>query len=344
MFVYFGKTHYSTTYGTQLQSVTCDKCATEYHYELARYGSGHSHSHYGIGEKEATRVAHGHSSVDLGARLADDGEMVPCPQCNWVNQSLVETYRRCHAQAVVFETIKIVVVSLLLIFAVVLPVYTWDPVHTDLAGVILAGSFVIGVVAVAGSIMARRWRQARINPNMSHPLRPDLPIGTPPALIVNKSNGKLEPASVESAHTDRSGEWQLFQLGRHEFPRKCCRCIAVTHGEKKHRLSFSGFVVDLPICTACYRNRIAMRVLAAIAVVGLLMGITAMALQRFALSEYDQQLTLVLCFAASALLAAVSVEPIVALGRGRVADRYRGVLWLRFRNPEYAVVTHFDKD
>lgn len=281
MFMYFGKTHYSTSYGVQLENVTCDRCNCEYQYELARYGLGISHSHYGLGESNANHKAHGRSSENLNERLAFDAELVPCPKCQWVNEALVERYRHGHFKSLVMNVIEFAAVTLLLVFAVCLPIHAWVAEYAQLAGIILIMTSVGCVLAVIASVLIRRALQARVDPNKLYPARPRLPVGTPPALLVNRDTGVLEPIDHAHAANEHVGRWNLFQLGRHEFPNRCCKCHSGLDVTRKHRLSFRGFILDLPICVRCDRKTKVTKIVSAVMIVCILMAVVVLILPTF---------------------------------------------------------------
>src|SRR5438105_396547 len=93
MLFYYGKTFEASRAGGRVVGVICDHCGCRYYYELTRIGTGANTASYGIGTSRASRKAHEQSERDLQRRLALEAELVPCPQCNWINGELVKGYR-----------------------------------------------------------------------------------------------------------------------------------------------------------------------------------------------------------------------------------------------------------
>jgi hypothetical protein len=94
MLFYFNKQIHSEHVGQRVVGVVCTNCGCEYYYELARLGLGSGTAHYGIGVGAATRSAQENSRRDLAQRLVGEAELVPCPKCYWINDDLIQGYRR----------------------------------------------------------------------------------------------------------------------------------------------------------------------------------------------------------------------------------------------------------
>lgn len=73
-----------------------------------------------------------------------------------------------------------------------------------------------------------------------------------------------------------------------------------------------------------------------------LTGAAAIFLLRFNLTETQYYCFLAACIPFAAILAALLEKPLTAPARGRVVDRSRGVLMLKFGNPEFRVQTSWD--
>src|SRR5665213_2105223 len=93
MFLFWEKRVDAEQGGGRVVRVECAKCGCEYFYELTRIGTGSRSVPYGIGVARATRSVQEQSKRDLTRRLATEAELVPCPQCNWINDDLVQGYR-----------------------------------------------------------------------------------------------------------------------------------------------------------------------------------------------------------------------------------------------------------
>src|SRR5437870_905278 len=94
MFVHFAKHITATATGRRIESVTCDRCNTHYFYELFRTGIGKASAPYFLFQDSAQRRADERAREDLAKRSNREAEMVPCPNCLWVNEDLIVRYRK----------------------------------------------------------------------------------------------------------------------------------------------------------------------------------------------------------------------------------------------------------
>src|SRR3954464_13576384 len=92
--IYVGKDYSSTVSGRRLVSVVCEKCQTSYRYELTRQGHGSASSPYFLFADDLEDRAADRAQGNLAKRLDREAELVPCPKCYWINQDLVNRYRR----------------------------------------------------------------------------------------------------------------------------------------------------------------------------------------------------------------------------------------------------------
>lgn len=93
LFVY--KRQFRTTrQATTIRAVVCDRCATEYFYPMTRIAIGHGTAVYGIGREAAARQADRSSQKKLDQMMEHDVDLVPCPQCQWINDDMARQYVR----------------------------------------------------------------------------------------------------------------------------------------------------------------------------------------------------------------------------------------------------------
>ena len=90
---YHGKRYNAAAIAARIVDVQCEKCGCKYFYEFARIGTGSAVAPYGIGKSSARASADEQSRRDLANRLAHEAELVPCPNCHWINEALVAGYR-----------------------------------------------------------------------------------------------------------------------------------------------------------------------------------------------------------------------------------------------------------
>ncbi|MCX7424530.1 MAG: hypothetical protein NTW96_02680 [Planctomycetia bacterium] len=334
--LYFGKRFESARAGLCLVGIECDECGCEYFYELARIGSGGATAPYGIGKAAAARSSQQQSQRDLRKRLAYEAELVPCPKCNWINEELVHGYRLGR-----FRWVGILALGVGMIGTVSSLMGAWfisiGPA-ADRAAVpyLLFGGPLVFVSLGVAMILLRAWLRGRIQPNRDFPLAPRLPPGSPPALVMDEESGELKTARRRDAVQRGRSEWYDFQLGRDQLPCVCCDCLnSATPGHAYRRFVTAAIELEVPRCAdcACRSKRTARCVWSIAAAVSLLVGggvLLAMPLDSTGFWLLFGMWTLVSLAIASYAASSMTVPVEV-----RMVDRSRGILNLRFRNPEY---------
>ena len=336
---YFGRRSESARTGSRLIQVDCDKCGCRYFYELVRLGTGSATAPYGIGTNLAAKSAEKQSERDLEQRLAREAELVPCPNCRWINEELVRGYRKAR-----YRPLKSLAVGVGTFGTIISLICAWfisrGPIaDRDLMLCFLYGGPVLSIVLAAVLISIRVCLLSRIRPNRNFPLAPKLPVGSPPALIENPSTGVLEPVENQGGPTNEHGGWIEFQIGRHDFPPTCCVCLANATAEHAYKApSVAGVVLQIPRCADCARRsraryrRIWCATVAAVLVIstGMSFALQLQAEERFFLIVTS----FLVSWALGSYMASRATVPL-EIGRG---DASRGVVKLRFRNPEYGPV------
>jgi hypothetical protein len=253
------KTFTAKRTGNRMETVVCEKCKTKFHYELIRIGTGKGTAIYGLGKGAASRRASAAADRDLAKRLDREAEMVPCPKCHWVNQELIDRYRRRTYRRVPMLALLLSVVGLLscpILWSVLPGVMGYRsnvPAMISLA--VLLFSLAVPVVA----LLIRHSLQQRINPNETYPRRPTLPVGTPPALVEKMDPKTGKPRLVTVANREeyetRSAEWAVFRPGQIQLPAVCCICMvpATTFYQPPPRVNDRSRI-KAPLCESCRRQ------------------------------------------------------------------------------------------
>jgi hypothetical protein len=321
--------------GRRVARVECAKCGCEYFYELTRIGSGYGVAPYGLGVEDAKRSANENSRNDLDQRLTCEAELVPCPKCNWINDELVKGYRS--DKYAVVAGIGIIVAFFGTLISLLFAWFISRGPAADRVAVpyCLIGGPAISLSFGAALILLRIWLQSRIQPNRDFPFPPRLPAGSPPALVKSPLDGKLVPANLD--HVDFPREWIDFRIGQ-TLPPVCCDCLEpATKEHAFQHAATSTITLNVPRCEACARRAArksrgisaATVTAATIFVVGICVWLHP---------KMDEIWMLALAFLPAALIvlgittwaAARGTDPVRVKG-----DPSRGVLRLKFRNPEY---------
>ena len=339
MFIYYGKTFESSRAGGCIVGVVCDNCGGTYYYELARIGTGAYTAHYGFGSSTASQNAQERSEIDLQRRLALEAELVPWPRCHWINDELVDGYRLGRYRGAGPLAFVVGFAGSILSLVVAWFIYVGTPQDRWLLPYVALGGPVAFLGMALTLLLLRRWLRSRIQPNRQFPHEPELPLGTPPALVKDESTGDLQPAVRASAPGDAFLD---YQCGRHVLPPLCCECLQPAEKDRGYSIHVTRLVhVEIPRCADCARkcNREWRRLSFIFAVFGLLVGSAMVLLMARASAELWIILVcpLILVGATAVLTSVVATArtaPAKVIGR----DRSRGIVRLQFRNPDYVPV------
>jgi hypothetical protein len=346
-FFYSQKSFHAEQVGQRIARVECAKCGCEYFYQLTRIGSGRGVAPYGMGVEEAKRSANEGSQRDLEQRLTFEAELVPCPKCNWINDDLVEGYRRGQ-----YGVLLGIAVLGGLIGTLTSLIFAWFISRGPAADrpalpYFLFGGPTLFISSAVGLILLRIWLQSRIQPNRNFPYAPRVPAGTPPALLKNQFDGKLLPANVDHLTVSSASDWLDFRFGQ-TLPIVCCGCLQPAGLEHAFDCDVTSTIqIKIPRCEACARSATrSSRIIfwATIAAGTLIAAAVPVSLKP----KLDEIWMFCLAFLPVAILvigiaiwaASNATDPVKVAG-----DTSRGVLRLKFRNAEYArVVAQHLKD
>ncbi len=250
MFVYVGKSFTATSVGLRRIDVCCEKCSTDYFFELVREGRGSASAPYYIGQTAAAARAKGAADRDCAKRLAKESEMVPCPKCHWINRPLVKGYAKTRYRV-------LGVLSVILGFAVGLTGFLSQVTDRHFEpSPAMAIPWGIGIIVGLAGFGFRAFLRSRINPNKRFPAPPVIPEGTPRALIEGASlsrtpDDKYQP---EDPSTTAYPDWVVFKIGELDPPADmCCECGAppTTHFKAPLKVSKESDSLAAPLCDEC---------------------------------------------------------------------------------------------
>lgn len=335
MLIYVSKQFTAAATGSVFRTVHCERCSQPYAYELARVGIGRGAAPYYINQSGAQKRADRAAKKDLAKRLSRDEEAVPCPACGWIQDSMVRSIRSQKYRGLVrLVSIGLPAILAILFFA---GLFTYLDRYAKPGQLIPILQLAVGAVTVAVAILAfRSFLLSRIDPNHLFPQRPVVTPGTPPALIPDGAGEveRLVPASIEQI--EQPDDWVEVQFQRCILPEVCCECLG------PHDRVFQTPLADndnlaVPLCRACYRKIVwrwwrwtGISILLALTVAGAI--VLSMrkgdAFGRWFLFGLIGLFGSVLTMAA---LPRMMVKPY----RIKVLDSERGVVRLKFRNPQY---------
>ena len=346
MSLFFGKVITATVTGRRLQSLKCERCGTSFYYVLTRVGIGKGSAPYYLGQEGATKRAAAAAEKNLATRLSDESELVPCPKCNWVNQDLVERYRRRH-----YRRAPLLIFLLIIVGLVVAPLigggFSGDiRSHSHSASRhVLDAIIAILLTSPAWVLFIRRQFRLRIDPNATYPRRPALPPGTPPALQEHRDpqSGEscLLPVTTQSDEPRNQPLWALFRPGQIRMPPICCRCLAPATVVYQSPLKVNdGSEISVPLCGPC-RKRLRVHWWLTILLVTAISFAIASVLALVVTGGDPIGRTIVFAILASfasliggVVTAAIVVRPY----RLAVVDRDRGIVRFAAANPEFTAL------
>lgn len=256
MFLYVGMRYTSFVVGRQIEQVTCEKCQTQFCYELTRIGTGVSHSPYFLDEASAPNRAQGRAQGDMGKRLQREAEMVPCPKCGWVNEDLIKVYRKLKYRRLPWLAVAIVPVGFfaaLFLGAGLARVFGGD---SDVPWMSRLALLIVCLSSPAWIFLLRGWLRRRIDPNRTYPQRPVVPLGTPPAVLERKdpAGGKSRFNLVANRYenADRVAGWAVYRPEQVSFPEVCCVCMAPATTSYRSPFPINkGSDFPVPLCGSC---------------------------------------------------------------------------------------------
>ena len=173
---------------------------------------------YGIGKSAAIRSSEKQAQADSRNRLSHEAELVPCPKCNWINDDLVEGYRRGRFRSL--RTLAIGIGTFGTIGSLIGAWFIWvDPApdHGALPYFLFAGPAISVSLGIA-LVLLRKWLRSRIQPNREFPLRPGCRLARRQPLSWTKKPESFTCAKRDVRYSDNS-EWHNFQIGRDQLPR-----------------------------------------------------------------------------------------------------------------------------
>jgi hypothetical protein len=333
---YHGKRFDAAVAGARIVPVKCEKCGCEYFYELARVGEG-AVTAYLMAHAAAAESAQEKSQRDLNERLSHEAELVPCPKCNWINEELVHGYRRGrfrHAGALAFGIVVVGTAG-----SLIAAWFTSIGAARDrelLPYFLFVGPAIFAAIAVL-ILLFRTTVRSRIQPNVSFPLIPRLPPGSPPAMLFDDATGEFQVAARSPQLDAAAGDWHEFQLGRDTLPAVCCVCLkAAEAGRECKRHVANAVILAIPRCADCAICARRASWLAWVAITAIVLVAEAAVLHVMRLESPEYWIVFVACSIVAFCLAAWAARVITEPVKVRIADESRGILRMRFRNREYA--------
>lgn len=196
--VFISTKHTASAECSRVKQVSCEKCRYQYFYELKREGTGTESSAYFLFQDLALDAAAEKAAQDGKRRLDSEADLVPCPNCSWINETSIAGYRKTLFRGWIEQAIWIAVIGLGICIGGVC--VTWGIPNHELELFSFAVLLPTLLITFAGGVFfGIRWLRHRIQPNSNFPNPPRIPRNTPPALVLDPNSGRLIPVSKSSA-------------------------------------------------------------------------------------------------------------------------------------------------
>lgn len=332
-----------------VRQVHCEKCGCDYSYEMIRRGTGATSTAYGLFAKTRATAAVAEAAKSLQQQLVQDHDPVGCPDCGWLQSTMVADLRRRAYRWMMKSAWAISIVLLLFDgFWIAAGISAkLDGAHVRPIGPVVAVVVVAVAIAIVSATAAMQYAlRSRIDPNRGYPDQPGYIPGTPQAIKLSDSS---PPTPSSGFNRDpklpyerkrrelEPGGWITVQLARFRCPPLCCKCLSPT--SETHTVRITRLArMSVPYCRDCRRRALRSRVLF-YAVVMLFCAGMGFFVPVFCGAKFDAGFAAfiaivfaVLALIASALLSFRYPGPVQF-------SRFRhdlNTVRLRFRNPAYA--------
>jgi hypothetical protein len=336
MFVYVGKSYTATLGGSRIVPVACERCQNRFFYELTRVGVGRASAPYYVGQAAAADRAEQAAKKDLARRLERESELVPCPECQWVNGDLIARYRRRRYRPLGWIAAAIAIVGI---------VAAMGDMFLDNRRFLSGGMQVFLAVCLlsAGAVLLfRNGLRRRIDPNRGATGKPVIPPGTPPALVArwDPEGGpvRLETVGRPAVDLARGVEWVLLRPNQVELPQLCCLCLdkATTAYDSPFKVNEDS-TIDVPLCGACAAGLRHRWWIIALITFCLTLAVTGLVVLMIPAADTTGRWISFVIFGTIVSAFAIAVVPNMACRpyRFRVIDADRGIVRFSARNLEY---------
>jgi MFS family permease len=343
--VFVGKIFTATEAGQRLEGVTCEKCGTAFHYELTRVGVGKGSAPYLLGQASAAGRAGSAATRDLAKRLSEEAELVPCPKCHWVNQDLVDRYRRRQYRRAPLLIVIVVVAGFVaapILGAGLTEAFGYS---SRIPSTVSLGVMAVCLLSPAWVLLGRRQLRRSIDPNITYPRRPTVPPGTPPALIEERDpqTGDLRLVPVAASNDDRTirSEWAMFRPGQVQLPPVCCMCLSPAATVYRSPLKVNeNSEVEVPLCEPCRAQLRRRWWLVALAVAAASVVVSAACAALFPYGDAIGRWGLfgILGFFAALIGGVMIASRVCQPYRLKVVDTDRGIVKFAASNPAYTAM------
>ena len=318
----------------RLRRTECERCSRAFACLLVRASLVGTDAQPKL-DGSRLRFPNGTESVDAVNQTRAEAELVPCPDCGWVNQEAIERYQSGRLRNLTTLAKSIGVGSLVVVAYLILITVNGaiqKPRDIEFVRTVAAWVAASGVLVAASLVWLRRWRLGLIDPNRRFPSESQVPPGTPAALIAGddgacKVTREAIPLIIEP---DRLA----FRLGWDVLPSHCCVCFAETPDSVLPIDTSFGtlFAAACGLCRKRTRKRLAIAKMAwTLTIVVLTGGVTNLWTQSVDEAIPHFVIGVVILYSTTSHIIRLQFDPIACSSQ----FLSRGVLLISFKNCDY---------
>ncbi len=321
--------------------VECERCGCGYFYEMSRIGTGTGTALYGIGQAGASRAAQDSSLTDLQQRLATEAELVPCPNCHWINDELVAGFRRGRYRGLLTSGEIVAIVGTVISLFCVGIISVGPAADRGAIPYFLVGGIGASISFLLVTLVLQRWLRHRIQPNRDFPLPPRVPPGTPRPLLLDEATGELKSAPAKTAEEPIADAPIEIQIGRHTLPAVCCRCLQDPDSKHSQQVPVLPAVsLEIPLCKACAKAISRRKLLIWAVGTAICFPVMCLGLWLARLQQEEFWIFFAVACVFAPTFGGIAAHLLVRPARVKVIDAARGIVRIRFKNSGY--LKHID--
>src|SRR5205814_2058986 len=195
-----------------------------------RAAKGTAEAPYYIGQDAAALRAQHRAQAKVDKMLKADSEVVPCPNCDFVQPHMLRNLRRRMYRTLRLLAWAIPLVPLLVIAIMAFAEYSSHPYRFEQNREIYLSIAACCFGLLLLLMLLRYWLTRRITARGNEHLLAAAAQGAPPALLPQgapdaSGNQPLNTAPRSNIFASLSADWVTFPLLRINLPSVCCDCL-----------------------------------------------------------------------------------------------------------------------
>jgi hypothetical protein len=341
MLIYVGKTFTSTATGVVVKDISCEQCGERFYYQLARVGTGRGTAPYYLGQNSAAARAQRAAEADLALKLRTECELVACPHCGHIQQQMIQVLRGRSYRSLIMWSWLLPAIGLFFTGLIAFfqrqsrPYRFWDDFTPYLVAATIFLAFLPLFLGLRKWLLSReKWLQRLLEV-------------APPALLPDgppdiNGNVPLRPAPRKEASADKADEWVTLPVLRMSLPPICCECLqpATTVYSTPFKANENSDS-EVPLCENCLREinwrwwkTLGLTIITCLALASFIPILPIWSRKTDELGRW--MLAGIFALFSTIIAAAMFPSWWTKPHQMRIVDAQRGIVRMRFRNPQYA--------